>query len=66
MCKFHSGFLTHTGDVYMCGQGRGGRLGLGHEHVTIEPGHVSLECVVTMIAAAVDHTVFLAASGQVS
>ena len=65
MCKFHSAFLTQSGEVYMCGQGRGGRLGLGHEHVTIEPQRISLECEVAMVAAAVDHTIFLASSGQV-
>lgn len=37
--KFHSGFVDMRGNLYMCGHGLGGRLGLGakegvHTHAT--------------------------------
>ena len=33
--KFHSGFLTRSGQVMTCGHGRGGRLGHGSETMQV-------------------------------
>ncbi|KAI8498457.1 hypothetical protein Bbelb_236590 [Branchiostoma belcheri] len=61
MCKFHTVFLSHSGRVYTCGHGRGGRLGHGSEQTYMVPtlveGLASQTCI--QIAAARDHTVVL-------
>ena len=31
LCKYHTVFLAHSGQVYTCGHGQGGRLGHGDE-----------------------------------
>ncbi|XP_019628197.1 PREDICTED: inhibitor of Bruton tyrosine kinase-like [Branchiostoma belcheri] len=61
MCKFHTVFLSHSGRVYTCGHGRGGRLGHGSEQTYMVPtlveGLASQTCI--QVAAARDHTVVL-------
>ncbi|KAK7108349.1 inhibitor of Bruton tyrosine kinase-like [Littorina saxatilis] len=61
MCKYHTVFLTHGGQVYTCGHGQGGRLGHGDELAHVTPRLVETlqneECV--QVAAARDHTLFL-------
>ncbi|XP_076444948.1 inhibitor of Bruton tyrosine kinase-like [Babylonia areolata] len=61
MCKYHTVFLAHSGHVYTCGHGQGGRLGHGDEVTCVTPRLVEAlqkeECV--QVAAARDHTLFL-------
>ena len=40
--KFHTGFITKSGDVLTCGHGRGGRLGHGSETMQLAPKGSSL------------------------
>jgi len=35
MCKYHTVFLTQTGQVYTCGHGHGGRLGHDDEETCV-------------------------------
>ena len=35
LCKFHTVFLSHRGEVFTCGHGRGGRLGHKNEQSII-------------------------------
>ncbi|KAK7483280.1 hypothetical protein BaRGS_00025447 [Batillaria attramentaria] len=61
MCKYHTVFLTQTGQVYTCGHGQGGRLGHGDELTFVTPRLVEAlqNEVCTGVAAARDHTLFL-------
>lgn len=67
LCKFHSVFLSHKGQIYTCGHGQGGRLGHGDEQTCLVPrlveGLSSHQC--SQIAAAKDHTVVLTEDGCV-
>nr|XP_038032588.1 inhibitor of Bruton tyrosine kinase isoform X4 [Anas platyrhynchos] len=67
LCKFHSVFLSHKGQIYTCGHGQGGRLGHGDEQTCLVPrlveGLVGHQC--SQIAAAKDHTVVLTEDGCV-
>ncbi|XP_075354381.1 inhibitor of Bruton tyrosine kinase isoform X6 [Mycteria americana] len=67
LCKFHSVFLSHKGQVYTCGHGQGGRLGHGDEQTCLVPrlveGLAGHHC--SQIAAAKDHTVVLTEDGYV-
>lgn len=69
MQKFHSVFLTNAGDVYVCGHGLGGRLGLNSEKTTLSVTQLPLtkvnkgRCV--DVASGQDHTVMLMEDGQV-
>ncbi|KAM7118414.1 inhibitor of Bruton tyrosine kinase isoform 6-T6 [Ciconia maguari] len=67
LCKFHSVFLSHKGQVYTCGHGQGGRLGHGDEQTCLVPrlveGLAGHQC--SQIAAAKDHTVVLTEDGYV-
>ncbi|KFV76756.1 Inhibitor of Bruton tyrosine kinase [Dryobates pubescens] len=67
LCKFHSVFLSHKGQVYTCGHGQGGRLGHGDEQTCLIPrlveGLAGHQC--SQIAAAKDHTVVLTEDGYV-
>ncbi|KAK8765298.1 hypothetical protein V5799_032092 [Amblyomma americanum] len=69
MQKFHSVFLTNAGDVYVCGHGLGGRLGLNSEKTTLSVTQLPLSKVAkgrcTDIASGQDHTVLLMEDGQV-
>jgi len=67
MSTYHSVFLAQTGEVYTCGSGRGGKLGLGHESSVLKPEIVQLnskyKCI--KISAGVDQTLFLSDNGKV-
>ena len=65
--KFHSAFLTDNGGVYTCGHGRGGRLGHGHSESLLSPKQIKTlqEHVIIMVSLGIDHTLFLAKSGQI-
>ncbi|CAL1542688.1 unnamed protein product [Lymnaea stagnalis] len=67
LCKYHSVFLSQSGQVYTCGHGHGGRLGHSDQQTVLVPRlldsvkeHTCLE-----IAAACDHTVLRMAGGLV-
>ncbi len=65
--KFHSAFLSSSGQVFTCGHGRGGRLGHGDEESQLTPKQVRAfqgqSC--SQVALGVDHSVFLLSSGAV-
>ncbi|XP_040409954.1 inhibitor of Bruton tyrosine kinase isoform X4 [Cygnus olor] len=67
LCKFHSVFLSHKGQIYTCGHGQGGRLGHGDEQTCLVPrlveGLAGHQC--SQITAAKDHTVVLTEDGCV-
>ena len=42
LSKYHGVFLTYDGQVYTCGQGYGGKLGLGHENSVMVNNNVVL------------------------
>ncbi|NXC38850.1 IBTK kinase, partial [Penelope pileata] len=67
LCKFHSVFLSHKGQIYTCGHGQGGRLGHGDEQTCLVPrlveGLSGHQC--SQVAAAKDHTVVLTEDGGV-
>lgn len=69
MQKFHSVFLTNAGDVYVCGHGLGGRLGLNSEKTTLSVTQLPLSKIAKGrcmdIASGQDHTVMLMEDGQV-
>lgn len=48
--KRHSVVLDDEGRVFVCGSGKGGRLGLGDEDVRVEPVEVGLKYRVKMVA----------------
>ncbi|XP_022911111.2 inhibitor of Bruton tyrosine kinase [Onthophagus taurus] len=65
--KFHCVAISIKGDVYSCGHGQGGRLGLGSEQTALKPGRIifsdkqenssSICCISASISR--DHSVFL-------
>lgn len=59
LCKYHTVFLSLSGQVFTCGHGQGGRLGHGDQHTVLVPR--LLDCLKDQtcleIAAATDHTV---------
>ena len=68
MSKFHSIFVTQSGQVYTCGHGQGGRLGHGlAEASVVIPSriHTLDKQVCVQVAAAADHSLFLMDSGTV-
>lgn len=67
LCKYHTVFLTSTGQVYTCGHGHGGRLGHGDEQTCVVPRHVEAveHEVCIQVTAGQDHTVLLMQSGCV-
>ncbi|NXK44387.1 IBTK kinase, partial [Chauna torquata] len=67
LCKFHSVFLSHKGQIYTCGHGQGGRLGHGDEQTCLVPrlGESLAVHQCSQIAAAKDHTVVLTEDGCV-
>lgn len=42
---YHSMFLTDKGNLFVCGHGKGGRLGIGIEVTTVEPQKVAIKFV---------------------
>ena len=67
MCKFHTMFLSQAGQVYACGHGLGGRLGLSAERtvLTPEPLKSITQEVCTHISCGRDHNVLLMETGSV-
>lgn len=65
--KFHSVFLTTRGQVYTCGVGMNGRLGLGSEQTFMIPKHVEAlkDVNVVQVATSRNNSYFLAADGWV-
>jgi hypothetical protein len=66
--KFHSAFLSSSGQIFTCGHGRGGRLGHGNEESQLSPRpvkdlHGGQPCA--DVALGVDHSVFLTTTGAV-
>ncbi len=63
--KFHSAFLSSSGQVFTCGHGRGGRLGHGDEEAQLAPRQVKDIQPCSDVALGVDHTVLLTTAGTV-
>jgi alpha-tubulin suppressor-like RCC1 family protein len=61
---WHSCFVSSTGDLYTCGKGEYGRLGLGHGVSQDEPVKVCQS--VKSVSAGGSHTVWLSDDGEVS
>lgn len=78
MNKFHSVFVTSSGQAFSCGIGQGGKLGLGSEATVIIPQKISLEAdnclnsktkkstVILEAALGTHHTILLTETGNVS
>ena len=71
MSKFHTVFITQSGQIYSCGHGHGGRLGQDTEHAIITPRKLKPiikssdpECCM-QAAVGMDHSLFLMESGTV-
>jgi alpha-tubulin suppressor-like RCC1 family protein len=67
MSTYHTVFLTQAGEVYTCGSGRGGKLGLNHELSVLTPELIQFQTAskCMKIATGVDHTIFLLENGKV-
>lgn len=70
MQKYHSVFLSEVGEVYSCGHGQDGRLGLETEQTRMSPSKLKIAahsqpCRIKQIAAGDNHTVFLSHDGNV-
>ncbi|CAN7986704.1 unnamed protein product [Ixodes hexagonus] len=70
MQKFHSVFLSNAGEVFVCGHGLGGRLGLNSEMTTLNVTKLASLAKMVVgkcvdVASGQDHTVFLMEDGQV-
>lgn len=76
--KYHTVFLTHTGQAYSCGLGQGGKLGHDSEFTSISPKKICLDLEsvssskiepevlrTVSVAAGLHHTLFLANNGRV-
>ena len=68
MSENHALFLARGGEVYSCGLGQGGRLGLGTEENQSRPKQIpfsetTTECVA--VATGVDHSLFLTENKKV-
>lgn len=70
--QFHSAILSSKGDVYTCGHGQGGRLGLGHQQTEVTPKLVKFPTAVTGesvciadVSISKDHSIFLTTNGTV-
>ena len=63
----HSLILTNRGQVYVCGKGAQGQLGLGMTKNKYEPVLVQalLSKTVTMVAAGANHSLCLTSRGDV-
>ncbi|EWC46891.1 hypothetical protein DRE_03903 [Drechslerella stenobrocha 248] len=67
MAKFHTAILTtaSSNNLYTCGYGPGGRLGLGHESTEFTFKQVCLPRKVRSVALGQDHTVAVTENGDV-
>ena len=77
MNKFHSVFLTSSGQAFSCGIGQGGKLGLGTESTVIIPQKISIDAencfnskikksmVILEAVLGTYHTILLTESGNV-
>ncbi|XP_073985651.1 inhibitor of Bruton tyrosine kinase [Rhodnius prolixus] len=62
--EYHSVFVSTIGQVWVCGHGQGGRLGIYKEKPLLIPTHLAIsneEC--TMAATALNHTILLLSNG---
>jgi hypothetical protein len=78
MNKFHSVFLTLSGQAFSCGIGQGGKLGLGSEATVIIPQKISIDAenssnskvkksaVILEAVLGTYHTILLTEGGNVS
>ena len=78
MNKFHTVFLTSSGQAFSCGIGQGGKLGLGTEATVIIPQKISTEAenclngkmkksvVILEAVLGTYHTILLTEGGNVS
>ncbi|KAF3937021.1 hypothetical protein ABW19_dt0209902 [Dactylella cylindrospora] len=67
MAKFHTAIITTaaSNNLYVCGHGPGGRLGLGHESTEFTFKSVVLPRKVRTVALGQDHTVAILDNGDV-
>ncbi|KAK6539059.1 hypothetical protein TWF694_010604 [Orbilia ellipsospora] len=67
MAKFHTAMITtaSSGNLFICGHGPGGRLGLGHESTEFTFKQVALPRRVRCIALGENHTVAVMENGDV-
>ncbi|KAK6503189.1 hypothetical protein TWF481_008219 [Arthrobotrys musiformis] len=67
LAKFHSAMITTapSNNLYVCGHGQGGRLGLGHESTEFTFKRVELPRRVRTVALGQDHTVAVLENGDV-
>ncbi|KAK6361498.1 hypothetical protein TWF730_005222 [Orbilia blumenaviensis] len=67
LAKFHSAMITtaSSNNLYVCGHGQGGRLGLGHESTEFTFKRVQLPRRVRTVALGQDHTVAVLENGDV-
>ncbi|KAK6536661.1 hypothetical protein TWF281_000883 [Arthrobotrys megalospora] len=67
LAKFHSAMITtaSSNNLYICGHGQGGRLGLGHESTEFTFKRVQLPRRVRTVALGQDHTVAVLENGDV-
>lgn len=78
MSKFHSVFVTSSGQAFSCGIGQGGKLGLGSEATIISPQKIIFEAgnklnskvkrstFIVQATLGPHHTVLLTEDGHVS
>ncbi|KAK6521003.1 hypothetical protein TWF506_001238 [Arthrobotrys conoides] len=67
LAKFHSAMITTaiSNNLYICGHGHGGRLGLGHQSTEFTFRRVELPRRVRTVALGQDHTVAVLENGDV-
>ncbi|EPS41546.1 hypothetical protein H072_4547 [Dactylellina haptotyla CBS 200.50] len=67
MAKFHTAIITTapSGNLFVCGHGPGGRLGLGHESTEFTFKQVNLPRRVRTVALGENHTVAVMENGDV-
>ncbi|KAK9507028.1 hypothetical protein O3M35_008859 [Rhynocoris fuscipes] len=64
--EYHSVFVSSTGEVWVCGHGQGGRLGIYKEKPLLIPTLLSLSNEQCLVAAtALNHTLLLLGNGSV-
>ncbi|XP_030748159.1 inhibitor of Bruton tyrosine kinase isoform X2 [Sitophilus oryzae] len=66
--QYHSVILSQSGNVYSCGHGHGGRLGLGNDRTELAPKQITFERGAVEIkecSIAKNHSLFLSTDGQI-